>query len=70
MMMPHNLNEEQYMAERTRQRERELDQHHLLVSLRKLRRPMLHDLVENLGTFFVMLGTRMQRFVQSRESAV
>jgi len=70
MMMPHNLNEEQYMAERTRERQRELDQRHLLASLRQPRRPMLHGLIENVGTVLVTLGIRMQRFVQSRESVV
>ncbi len=66
--MPRILNEERYMPEPARERQRELEQRRQLAGLRKSRR-FLHVLVESLGTFLVMFGTSMQRFVQSRESA-
>jgi hypothetical protein len=64
-MMPNIHMHEQLLFERAQERQRELEQRHLLAGLRKPRRNVLRRCIGNLGTFFVALGTRMKQVEQS-----
>jgi hypothetical protein len=64
-MIPNIHMHEQLLFERAQERQREIEQRHLLAGLRKPRRNVLRHVIGNLGTFFVALGTRMKQVEQS-----
>ncbi len=64
-MIPNIHMHEQLLFERAQERQREIEQRHLLAGLRKPRRSVLRHTIGNLGTFFVALGTRMKQVAQS-----
>lgn len=69
-MIPNIHIHEQLMAERVQQRQREIEQRHLLASLRTARHSVTRHIIGNLGTYFVALGTRMKHIEQRAEHPV
>ncbi len=61
---------EKLIAERVQERQREIEQGHLLASLRTTRHSVTRRLIGNLGTYLIALGMRMKLPEQSAPHAV
>ncbi len=69
-MIPNIYILEKLMAERVQERQREIEQGHLLASLRTTRHSVTRRLIGNLGTYLIALGMRMKLPEQSAPHAV
>jgi hypothetical protein len=69
-MIPNIHIHEKLMFERAQEWRSEIEQQHLLASLRKPRPSRVQHMPGSLGTFFVALSTRMKLLVQGNEPSV
>jgi len=58
------------IAERVQERQREIEQGHLLASLHTTRHSVTRRFIGNLGTYLIVLGMRMKEPEQSAPHAV
>jgi hypothetical protein len=68
--MAHLHSEEYLVFERLHERERQIEQQHKLAYQRERHLNSMQRLIGSIGTFFVALGTRMQKVQQHGEHAV
>src|SRR5260370_36580352 len=69
-MIPNLYILEKLMAERVQERQREIEQGHLLASLHTTRHSVTRRLIGNLGPYLIALGMRMKRPGQRAPHAV
>lgn len=69
-MIPNTHILEKLIAERVQERQREVEQSHLLASLRTTRHNVTRRFIGNLGTYLIALGMRMKLPEQSAPHAV
>ncbi len=61
---------EKLLAERIQERQREIEQRHLLASLHTTRHSVTRRFIGNLGTYLIALGMRMKQPEQSAPHAI